>query len=320
MNRLGFTAPLLGMDVRASSELARRAEGMGYTDCWSAETSGPDGFSVASAVGIATEKIRLGCAIAPVYTRPPALIAMSALAGHQASGGRFCLGLGASSPVIVEGWMGLSLDKPVARMRETVAAIRMALAGEKVNVSGATVSVKGFRLEDAPGDTSIPIYLAALGPRMMELAAEVADGIALYLASEEGVRIAAKAAPGLDLVERIMCCPDEDEDAVRAAAQWILTPYLAVPAYNRFIAAQGFEEEAATVAKAWAQRERDRAREAISERLIEALVLFGPAEKCKERLDSFRDAGLGTPILGLFSTTGDPSRNEAALAAMAPSA
>lgn len=318
MTRLGFTAPLLGFDVRASARLAKHAEEIGYTDCWTAETSGPDGFSTAAAVGVLTENIRIGCAIAPVFTRPAALIAMSALAVHQASAGRFCLGLGASSPVIVEGWMGQSLEKPVARMRETVDAVRAAFAGEKVNVEGGTVSVKGFRLDGAPGE-QIPIFLAALGPQMMKLTNDVADGIVLYLASEEGVQLAAKACPGKEIAERIMCCPDEDEAEVRGAVRWMLTPYVAVPAYNRFIEAQGFEAEARQVAEAWAGGERDKARDAISDRLIDALVLMGPAAKCKERLDSFRAAGLETPILGLFSLTGDPERMKASLDAMAPS-
>ena len=317
MTRLGFTAPVFGFDVRATAHLARTAEGMGYTDCWSAETSGPDGFSVASAVGVMTERMRLGVAIAPVYTRPPALMAMSALAAYQASEGRFCLGLGASSPVIVEGWMGESLEKPVVRMRETVAAVRAAFAGEKVNVEGTTFRVKGFRLDGAPQER-LPIFLAALGPKMMELTNEVADGIVLYLASEEGVRIAARACPGKEIAERILCCPDEDVEQVRGAVRWMMTPYVAVPAYNRFIAAQGFEEEARQVADAWKNNERDKARDAISDRLIDALVIMGPAGECKQRLESFREAGLTTPILAPFSLTGEPERVKAALEAMAP--
>ena len=317
MSRLGFTAPIFGFDVRATAQLARHAESIGYTDCWSAETSGPDGFSVASAVGVMTESLRVGVAIAPVYTRPPALMAMSALAAYQASAGRFCLGLGASSPVIVEGWMGESLEKPVARMRETVDVVRTAFAGDKVDVQGTSFRVKGFRLEDAPKQP-LPIFLAALGPQMMALTNEIADGIVLYLASEEGVRIAKRACPDKEVAERILCCPDEDEEQVRAAVRWMMTPYVAVPAYNRFISAQGFEEEARQVADAWKNNERDKARDAISDRLIDALVITGPAAKCKERLESFREAGLTTPILAPFSLTGEPARVKAALEALAP--
>ena len=315
--RLGFTAPVMGFSLRESCELAVRAEQLGYTDCWSAETSGCDGFSVASAVGVSTETMRIGLAVAPVFSRPPALTAMSALAAHQASGGRFCLGLGASSPVIVGGWMGQPYEQPLTRMRETVEIVKAAFAGDKVKIQGRTVSSTGFRLEDAPGG-SIPVFLAALGPKMLALASEVADGVALYLASEEGVRLAGKEAPDKELVERIMCCPDEPSDQVRGAARWFMTPYLAVPAYNAFVARQGFESEAVALASAWSVGDRTAARDAVTDELIDALVIHGPAEACKERLDSFRDAGLSTPILGLFSVTSGKEGVAAALERLAP--
>ncbi|MGH2755571.1 MAG: LLM class F420-dependent oxidoreductase [Actinomycetota bacterium] len=312
--RLGVTLPLWPLDVRASCEVAREAEGMGYTDVWTAETAGPDGLAMATAVGAVTERMRIGCAVVPVFTRPPPLIAMGALAAHQASAGRFCLGLGASSPTIVDGWMGIPFEAPLVRVKETLEVVRSALSGEKVAYDGTTVRAKGFKLEAA---ADVPIYLAALGPRMMELAASAADGIALFLASEEGVRIARKAAPELDIVERIICCPGEDVDTVRDAARWLVTPYISVPAYNRFIAAQGFEDEATAVASAWAAGDRSGALDAVSDRLVEALVLMGSAESCKERLDSFRDAGLDTPVLMFFSTQGEEGTRRA-LRAIAP--
>jgi hypothetical protein len=115
-----------------------------------------------------------------------------------------------------------------------------------------------------------------------------------------------------------MCCPDEDVEQVRGAVRWMLTPYVAVPAYNRFIAAQGFEDEARQVAEAWANNEREKARDAVSDRLIDALVIMGPAAACKERLESFREAGLVTPILAPFSLTGEPERVKQALEVLAP--
>ena len=299
---MGVTLPLWPFDVRASLDLAREAEATGYTDVWTAETSGPDGLAVATAIGAVTEHIQIGCAVVPAYTRPPALIAMGALAAHQASGGRFSLGIGASSPVIVERWMGIPFEQPLTRVRETLEAVRSALTGEKVKYDGRTVKLKGFKLDTA---ADVPIFLAALGPRMMELAADSSDGIALFLATEEGVRIARKAAPDTTIVERIICCPDEPEDTVRDAARWLVTPYLAVPAYNRFIAAQGFEEEANSVSKLWAEGDRAGALGAVSDRLIESLVLMGPAEKCKERIDSYREAGLDIPVMMFFSTQGE---------------
>ena len=314
--RIGFTAPFLGHDVRASAALAREAEDLGYTDCWTAETSGPDGFSTAAAVGIATETITIGCAVPPVFSRPPALTAMSALAAQQASGGRFCLGLGASSPVIVEGWMGVPLERPLTRIKETVEICRIAFAGEKVDYQGKTVSVKGFRL-DPPPDPAPPIFLAALGPKMLALAAEIADGVALYLATPTGVKSAAAAVPGKPIVERILCCPDEPVDETRAFIRWLITPYIAVPAYNRFIAAQGYEDVSKAVADAWAARDRDAARDAIPDELIDELVIMGPADACKEQTQRFVEAGLEVPIYMFVSTKG-PEAPVAAMRALAP--
>ena len=317
-DRLGFTPPLLGFSVRRSAELAREAEDLGYTDAWTAETSGPDAFSVAAAVAMTTTTMRIGCAVVPVYTRPPALLAMSALAVQQASDGRFCLGIGASSPVIVGGWMGQKFERPLIRTRETIEVVKAALAGEKVKYQGETLVVASFRL-DAPPEQPIPIFLAALGPKMLGLANEMADGIALYLASDEGVRIARDAAPGKEIVERIMCCPDEPEDEVRNLIRWLITPYLAVPAYNSFIAAQGYDDVAGKLMTSWTNGDRDAARDAIPDELVDKLVLIGPAEKCKERLAELRAAGLDTPILAFISSSG-PEAVEKAFRRMSPSA
>lgn len=312
--RLGLTFPVWPHDLRRSCELAREAEGLGYTDGWTAETAGPDALAAATAIAVVTETMRIGCAVVPVYTRPPALIAMGALAAHEASGGRFCLGLGASSPLIIERWMGLSFDHPLERVRETVAVVRSALSGEKVTFEGETLSVDGFRLEKA---AEVPIFLAALGPKMMSLASAEADGIALFLGMEAGVALAKSVAPGKEVIARFLCCPDVDAADVRDAARWQITPYIAVPAYNRFIAAQGFEDVAAAVAEAWSRGERQTALEAVPDELVDALVLLGPAGEIKERLMSLHEAGLDTPILMLFSPQG-PEGTEAAMRSLAP--
>jgi probable F420-dependent oxidoreductase len=299
--RLGFTAPVFPFDVRETCEIARAAEDLGYTDAWVAEVGGTDGFAVASALGVTTSKLRIGIAIVPAYSRPPALIAMGAAAAQQASGGRFCLGIGASSPAIVEGWMGLAYERPFVRVKETVEVVRSALNGDKVDYSGETLHVKGFRLE-APPEHRVPIFLAALGPRMLSLAAERADGVALFLASEEGVRIAAKAAPGREVLARIMCFVDQPRDEVREFARWLINPYLAVPGYNRFVAEQGFEDVARAVGEAWRNRDRKAGLAAIPDELIDALVINGSPGECAERIASFRDAGLDTPVMMFLHT------------------
>ena len=303
-------------DVRKSCELARRAEDLGYTDAWSAEASGTDGFSVAAAAGVVTEKLRLGTAIIPVFSRPPALLAMSTLAVHQASGGRFCLGIGASSQTIIERWMGLEFDRPLARVREVVEVVRASLTGDKVDYEGNTVRVRGFRLEQSITE-DVPVFLAALGPKMLALADEIADGVALFLTSEEGVRFAKKHAPTCETLARLICFVGDEPDEVRDFARWLLAPYLTVPGYNAFVSAQGFEQEAEAVAKSWGAGDRPGALAAISDELVDALVVAGPAGACKERIQSMREAGLDTPVMMLLSQKG-PQAIEKAIEEMAP--
>lgn len=313
--RLGVTVPLPGFSVRGACDLARRAEELGYTDAWSSEVSGPDGFSVAAAVGATTNSMRIGCAIAPAFSRPPALIAMSALAASQASDGRFVMGLGASTPTIVENWMGIPFDRPLTRMRETIAVVKQALAGEKVTYDGDTVQLQGFRLEGAPAE--VPIFLAALGPKMMDLANAEAAGIVLYATTEEGVRLARCSAPDIELAARLICIPDQPVDEVREFARFLLTPYVAADGYNSWIARQGFEQEAERVRSAWEARDRKAAVAAMSDRLVDALIISGTTEACKERLGAFRDAGLDTPIL-LFIAQGGPHQATQMMESMAP--
>lgn len=314
--RLGLTIPMLPFDVRKSCELARRAEDLGYTDAWSAEASGTDGFSVAAAVGIVTEHLRLGTAIIPVYSRPPVLTAMSTLAVHQASAGRFCLGLGASSQTIIERWMGLEFERPLARVRETVEVVRAALTGDKVVYDGETVRVNGFRLEQSVAG-EVPVFLAALGPRMLALADEIAQGVALFLVSEEGVRYAKKHAPNCEMLARLICFVGDEPEEVRDFARWLLAPYLTVPGYNAFVGEQGFEDEARAVATAWGAGDRQGALDAITDRLVDALVIAGPAGAVKERIESMREAGLDTPVMMLLSQKG-PQAIEKAIEEMAP--
>lgn len=317
-SRLGFTIPVTPFNVRESCDLAREAEARGYTDAWSAEVNGADGFASATAVGVTTNELRIGCAIIPIYTRPAALIAMGAATAQSASGGRFCLGLGASSPVIVEQWMGQAFEAPVARMRETIDAVRAALDGEKLSVEGRTLRSRGFKLESAPADR-VPIFVAALGPQMRRLAVERADGIALFLGTEEGVRLTREAAPELELVERIFCFVDQDRSQVRDACRWLFAPYLAVPGYNRFIAEQGFEAEAESAKTAWASGDRKGAIAALSDRLVDSLAISGSAQDCRDRLQALRGAGLDTPIVALLSTSMDKPSIEKALFELAPS-
>src|SRR4051794_38885716 len=183
--RLGVTPPVEVAGFPAAVDICVRAEELGYTDVWTAEVGAVDAFSPLAAVAVRTSAVRLGVGLVPVFTRPPALVAMSAAGIQNLSGGRFVLGIGASSPVIVGQWMGVPFERPVDRVEEYVALLRDMLAGRKVAHDGGTVSSHGFRLQigvDAP----VPIHVGALGPRMCRLAGRVADGVLFFLMTPDG--------------------------------------------------------------------------------------------------------------------------------------
>src|SRR5215467_14601700 len=167
MARWGLTLPLPGLTLAAHEELVKRAEAAGYTDFWSGETNGPDGFTPLTLSAAWTEKARLGTGIVGVFQRGPALLAQQAAALADASNGRFVLGIGSSSDRIIEGWNGIPFEKPLSKVRETLEFLQVALAGER--------TATGFKLETAPAER-VPIMLAALRGKMLELAMERADG------------------------------------------------------------------------------------------------------------------------------------------------
>lgn len=302
MQRLGLTIGLEGAALRDSVDLGRHAEDLGYTDLWTAEVGGVDALTPLAALAATTSSARLGTGILPVFTRPPALLAMSAAALQDLSGGRFVLGLGTSSNVIVERWMGERFTRPLTRLREYVEVVRACLTGEKVEFHGLTTHVDGFRLQHAPAE--VPIHLAALGPSACALAGEVADGIVFFLKTAGGVREAlgwAHAARGergpLECVIRLPYLVDEEHEILSVAARRLLLSYAPVDVYARSLAAQGFGAEIAAIREAWAAGDRKRAVELVPQAMLDALFVMGGPERAAARLDELRAAGVTTPVL-----------------------
>lgn len=318
--------------MRDAVALCRDAEELGYTDAWSAEVAGADGLAALAALAQATESIRVGTAIVPVYTRPPALLAMGAATLQDLSRGRFVLGLGTSSSIIVEKWMGAPFRRPLSRLREYVEILQDALTGKKVSFAGDTVNVGGFRLQIDAG-APVPIYLAALGPRACRLAGEIADGVILFLRTPEGVvqsldwvadgaRAAGRDPDELDCVIRIPVALDEDPAVFGFVARRMITAYATVDVYHRSLAAQGFEHETRSIADAWGRGDRDAANRLVTDEMVDRLIVSGDEHACRTRLQAFRDAGVKTPVLLPFSVAGDPqertARVRAAVEALAP--
>ena len=332
--RLGITPPIEVSGLAAAVDLCARAESLGYTDVWTAEVGAVDAFSPLAAVAMRTHRVRLGTGLVPVFTRPPALTAMSAAGVQQLSGGRFVLGVGTSSPAIVGSWMGTPFERVVQRVREYVDVLRQILSGTKVSFRGGTLRVDGFRLQVDPLH-AVPIYLGALGPKMCRLAGEIADGVLFFLMTPDGVRAAidevkagARSAgrdpDSIDVFIRLPVVVDESEETVRFMARRLLTGYAIVPAYNASLARQGFGEEASAIAAAWADGDRDLASSLFTDAMLDELFVFGDASACRSRLAAYRDAGVITPVLMPLSFAGSPEERTERVAmsveALAPDA
>jgi probable F420-dependent oxidoreductase len=329
--RLALTVPVDGYTLAEHAELAREAERLGYTDAWSFEIDGVDGFSPLAVAGVAT-RLRLGTAIANVFTRGPATLAISAAGLAEIAPGRFCLGIGSGSQVIVEAWNGLAFRKPATRVRETAQFLRRALAGERVVFRGETFAVDGFRLS-RPVAGPVPIHVAALRPGMLAVAGEVGDGAILnWLAPGdvprcvEVVREAAGKAgrdpAAIEISARLFVNVDPPTPESDAIARRHIAAYLNVPVYRAFHEWLGRTPALAPMWEAWGRGDRKAALAAIPERVVGELILRGSMDQIRAGVQRYFDAGLDTAFLALQTSEPDPARKRAvlraALAALAP--
>ena len=314
--RLGITIPFEPFNGKHFPELVRTADRCGYTDAWSYESFSTDAFAPIAAAAMLTERMRFGCAIIPVFTRPAPLIAMSVVTVYELAGGRFVLGLGISTPNIVQNWMGVPFHKPLTQMRETVEALRAIFRGEKVTMAGKMVKINGFRL-DANIEFAPKIYIGAQGTKMLRIAGEIGDGVIVNFITPEtlpamldhtrdGMRAAGKDPAKLDVVCRIIVAVDEDEAVSRTLFRRSLTAYVTVPQYNKFFREIGYDKEASVAIDAWSAGDRKKALESVSDEMVEKIFVFGTAEKCKQRLEEYGRAGITTTALQFASFAPTP--------------
>jgi probable F420-dependent oxidoreductase len=292
----GVTIPLPGPPLAEQADLVRALPGLGYTDAWSAEVAGADAFAPLVLASQWAPSLRLGTAIVPVYTRGPALIAMSAATAAALAPGRFVLGLGASSAVIVEDWNGIPYEEPYRRARDVLRFVRAALAGERVG---------RFTLENPPA-TPPPVMLAALRPQMLRLAGREADGAILnWLAASDVPRcVEAIGNPGAEVVARILVCPSDDPAYARALGRRLVAGYLTVPAYAAFHEWLGRGEVLREMHERWAAGDRAGAAAAVPEDVVDALMLHGAPEACRDQVRDYLKAGVGTPVLAVLPPPG----------------
>jgi probable F420-dependent oxidoreductase len=272
---------------------------------WSAESDGGDGLTPLALAAAWEPRLRLGTAILPAYTRAPALMAQSAAAMADAAPGRFALGIGSSSDVIVQRWNGVPFEEPYKKVRDVVRFLRDAFTGEKVTRTYDTFEVQGFRLGIRPEQTP-PILVAALREGMLRLAGREADGVIINWLGPNDVptvtRVVHDAAGGAEreVVCRIFVCPSDNADVVRAAARFAIAAYMNVPVYAAFQAWLGRGDDLEGMWAAWRAGDRKAALAAIPDSVVDDLVVHGSPERCRERIGEYVANGVTTTALAIL--------------------
>jgi F420-dependent oxidoreductase-like protein len=318
--RLGVHIGYWGLGLTAEDQLAivQEAERLGYDSVWAAEAYGSDAATVLGWIAGQTERIKIGSAIFQMPGRSAAMTAMTAATLDQLSGGRMLLGIGSSGPQVAEGWHGQRFGRQLQRTREYVAVVRKALNRERVEFHGETMELplpdgpgKALKLTIAPVQDRIPIYLAAIGPKNTQLAGEIADGwIPIFFSPEhvgelrplleEGAARSGRTLDGFDIAPTVNVAIDDDLDRARDLMRPVIALYVGGMGsrkqnfYNALASRYGFEEAARTVQDLYLDGRRDEAAAAVPDALVDTVTLCGPADRVRERLEVYRDAGVGT--------------------------
>lgn len=303
--RWGMTVPLGGIPLAEHAAVYAALAEAGFTDLWSSEVAGTDAFTPLSLAAAWAPTMRLGTAIAPVFTRGPALLAMTAAALAEAAPGRFHLGIGASSPVVVGDWNAVDFTEPYARSRDMLRFLKAALAGEMIDHDYGTFAVNRFKLERPPAAPP-PILLAALRPGMLRLAAAEADGVILNWLSAADVSTALAeikdTGPDFDVAARIFVCPTGDAAYARTIGRRLITAYLNVPAYAAFHRWLGREAVLTPMWRAWSTGDRKGAVAAIPDQVVDDLIVHGSPEDCRTKVEAYAAAGVTVPAMALLPT------------------
>jgi F420-dependent oxidoreductase-like protein len=311
---LGYAPP--GTNPTRLVALAEEAERLGFDSAWAAEAWGTDAVTVLAWLGARTTTLKLGAAIMQMPARTPANTAMTAMTLDLMSGGRFLLGLGVSGPQVVEGWHGQPWGKPLAKTREYVEIVRTALRGEKLEHHGrhydipysapdATGLGKPLKIMGRPLRSDVPIYLGALGPKNVELAAEIADGwLPLFVSPEHFDDVfrphLTRARDGFDIAAGVPIVPGDDLPACRDVVKHHLALYVGGMGargenfYNALVCRYGYEREAAEVQQLFLGGRQREAAAAIPDSLVDEVALVGPRERIADRLDAWRACGVTT--------------------------
>ena len=312
---LGYSGPRVSLDI----ELVQEAERLGYHVAWSAEAYGSDAVSPLAWLGASTSKIKLGTGIMQIHGRTPSNTAMTAMTMDHLSGGRFILGLGVSGPQVVEGWHGVAYGKPVARMREYVSIVRKILAREaplehqgeyyRIPYAGPDATGLGKPLKSiVHGNPGQPIFIAAIGPRNIEMTAEIADGwMPVFFSAQRYDAIFApqvktgferagggKSSADFSIAPYVGVAVGDDVQACRDAIKPGLALYVGGMGargqnfYNKLVRRYGYEEAADTIQDLYLAGKKEEAAAAVPDALVDEVALCGPKERIAEHLEAWR--------------------------------
>ena len=308
----------LGLTREDQQEIAQEAERLGYDSIWTAEAYGSDAATILGWLAGITTKIKLGSAIFQMPGRSPAMTAMTAATIDNLSDGRMLLGIGSSGPQVAEGWHGQRFGKQIQRTREYVAVVRKALAREKLEFQGETLTLplpdgpgKALKLTIKPVQDEIPIFLAAIGPNNTRLAGEIADGWIPTLFSpehvaefrpllEEGAARSGRSLDGFRIMPTVNTYIGDDVEQARNLTRPFIALYVGGMGsrdknfYNALVQRYGFEDEARKVQDLYLEGKREEAMAALSDELIDLVSLVGTKEKVRDKLQVFREAGVHT--------------------------
>jgi len=268
---------------------------------WIPETWGMENFSMLSMASRENSYSKIGSSIVNIYSRSPSLIAMGAATVDTISNKRLVLGLGTSSKPLVEDFHGDKLERPLKRMKEYVEIIRLILSGKTINYSGEIFSLKNFSLLIKPPRDSIPIYLAAVNQKMVELTWKIADGVIFYLRPKSEIRSTLAKMQNqkkIDSTLQIITCVNNDSEKAMVRAKKTLAFYVSVgKIYREFLALNGFENETKNIFEEYEKNGLESNHELVPESMVSELCIAGTPDECKTQLLQFRETGIDLPII-----------------------
>jgi coenzyme F420-dependent oxidoreductase len=311
MPRIGLVTPYWNnITKKEFIEIAQLAEDLGYDSIWVPEMWGRDAFSVLGLLASHTKKIKLATGIIPVYSRSPAVIAQTIATLDEISDGRMMLGLGTSGPVVIENWHGVPFEKPLQRTKEYVEIIRMILNSERVNYEGEIFKLKNFRLQFKPFRKDIPIFIAAMGSKNIQLTGEIADGWIPFLVPPEQLQIsiyelvkgAEKTGRTLDNIvvsPYIPAAVTKDENLAEDVIKEYIAYYVGGMGtfYHQAMVRYGFKSEADGIVQAWSGGDKSAAIKNVTREMVDSFTICGNSESGRLKIDQYLKNGADLPVI-----------------------